>query len=139
MVRGSSNGAGLSADSGLTCARPYSAGPSRYSTLSCCALLCEQVAVVVEQLHLDRGLVDSTGWQAVRLVTHDSAFAFRPGEICRPVGGLGLAPPFVRTNPRDAASLGFPVFGAAFQSMTQARLESIDCFGRGDAFDLRAD
>lgn len=55
------------------------------------------------------------------------------------MGGLGLVPPFVRTNPRDAASLGFPVFGAAFQSMTQARLESIDCFGRGDAFDLRAD
>jgi hypothetical protein len=31
------------------------------------------------------------------------------------------------------------VFGAAFQSMTQSPLESIDCFPDGEAFDLRAD
>lgn len=53
--------------------------------------------------------------------------------------GLGLVAPFVQTNPRNAASLGFPAFGAAFQSMTQARLESIDYLPRGGGFDLRTD
>ncbi|ASL15145.1 hypothetical protein MYCOZU2_02744 [Mycobacterium intracellulare subsp. chimaera] len=70
---------------------------------------------------------------------HDSPFALGTGKIFRPITGLGFVPPFVATSPGNATSHGLPVFGAAFQAMTQTRLEQIYCLARGVSFHLSAD
>ena len=60
----------------------------------------EQVKVVVEQVHLKRGLVDCARRQRERLAADDLAFVFRARKVRRPMRGPGLVAPLVRADHR---------------------------------------
>lgn len=103
------------------------------------ALFGEQVEVVIKQLHLLHGLVDSAGAQREGLTPNDSTLIRWAREVARPMCGLRLMTPFMRINLRTIASFSFPVSGNAFEPTPQSCLESIDGFPGGLTLDLSAD